>query len=143
MASLERGARRKLPRVWIAKGPVLRVGGSAPSTLRGALAAVTPLGSLRFPARVVSASEANGELTLVLRSGIQLRLGAAADVRLKLAVAAKILPLVGADTRYIDVSVPERPVAGTIERPPSTTAVDNTLTLNSQVEVDGAGSITP
>jgi len=143
MASLELGSRRRFPRIWIARGPVLRVGGSVPSALRGALVAVAPLGSVRFPARVASASETNGELTLVLRSGLDLRLGTPVDVPLKLAVAAKVLPLVGADTRYLDVSVPERPVAGTVERPPVSAAQNASSTLNSQVEVDGGGSITP
>jgi len=146
MAGLARGARRRLPRIWIAKGPVLRVGGIAPAALGGALTAVAPLASLRFPARVGSVSEKDGELTLVLRSGLEVRLGAAADVRLKLAVASKVLRLVGADTLYVDVSVPERPVAGTVDRPlPAATQHSDldTTTLNSQVEVDGAGSITP
>ena len=54
------------------------------------------------------------ELTLVLRSGLELRLGDAGDLRLKLAVARRILLLQGAETSadYIDVSVPERPVVG-------------------------------
>ena len=54
------------------------------------------------------------ELTLVLRSGLELRLGDAGDLRLKLAVARRILLLQGAETSadYIDVTVPERPVVG-------------------------------
>ena len=54
------------------------------------------------------------ELTLVLRSGLELRLGDAGDLRLKLAVARRILLLQGAETSadYLDVTVPERPVVG-------------------------------
>ena len=58
------------------------------------------------------------ELTLVLRSGLELRLGDAGDLRLKLAVARRILLAVRAPRRrrdYIDVSVPERPVVGGLE----------------------------
>ena len=63
------------------------------------------------------------ELTLRLRSGLEMRLGEPVDVALKLAVAARVIPLLDADTTYLDVAVPERPVAGT---------------LNSQVEVEGS-----
>jgi cell division protein FtsQ len=144
LASLEHGARRRLPRIWIAKdAATLHVGGGVPSIVDGALAAVSPLGSVRFPARVASARAADGELTLVLRSGIEVRLGAAADVPLKLAVAAKVLPLVAADTRYVDVSVPERPVAGTVDRAHATMSPAGGLTLKSQPEVDTLASSGP
>jgi len=52
------------------------------------------------------------ELTLVLRHGTELRLGRDADVRMKLVIARKVLALVDGSTSYIDVSVPQRPVAG-------------------------------
>jgi hypothetical protein len=53
------------------------------------------------------------ELTLVLGGGLELRLGDGGDLRLKLAVARKILRrtgAVGVGGGYLDVSVPERPV---------------------------------
>ena len=116
--------------------------------------------ALPGPGRVRSTLPSD-ELTLILRSGLEVRLGDATDVPLKLAVAAKVLPLVAADTRYVDVSVPERPVAGSVFHAagaaaasadttapavqPSTSVTDagTTSTLKSQVEVDGAGSTTP
>ena len=54
------------------------------------------------------------ELTLVLHSGLEVRLGDAGDLRLKLAVARRLLLIQGAETvaSYVDVSVPERPVMG-------------------------------
>jgi len=52
------------------------------------------------------------EMTLVLRQGTEVRLGRDADVGMKLVIARKVLALVGRDTAYIDVSVPQRPVAG-------------------------------
>jgi cell division protein FtsQ len=154
LAQLARGARPNLPRLWIAKGPLFQVGGSAPAALDEPLAAITPLAGMRFPARVLSVRAGEDELTLVLRSGLELRLGNVTAVQLKLAAAAKVLPLVADGTRYLDVSVPERPVAGSAVQPPVTDAestADTTdpaspmagKTLNSQVEVDGAGSITP
>ena len=50
----------------------------------------------------------------VLRSGLEIRFGDRQDLRLKLAIAPRILATVavGATRGYIDVSVPERPVVG-------------------------------
>jgi hypothetical protein len=52
------------------------------------------------------------ELTLVLRRGTELRLGRATEVGLKLTVAARVLRFVDGNTTYVDVSVPQRAVAG-------------------------------
>ena len=52
-------------------------------------------------------------MTLVLDSGLEVRLGDLGDLRLKLAIAKRILQAVGAGpstSGYLDVSVPERPV---------------------------------
>ena len=139
----------------------LAVGGMVPGSLHTSLAAVAPLESMRFPARVASVRTETDELSLVLHSGMELRLGDATDVRLKLAVAAKVLPLVAADTRYVDVSVPDRPVAGSIYHAPNPPAATTDATagpagsaavsggavgaktLKSKLEVDGAGSTIP
>ena len=60
---------------------------------------------------------AAGQVTLVLRSGLQLKLGEARDVALKLAVADRLLRALSADERakilYLDLTLPSRPVAGT------------------------------
>jgi hypothetical protein len=47
-----------------------------------------------------------------LRSGLELRLGDPTDVRLKLAIARRALAALPTGATYVDVSVPERPVAG-------------------------------
>ena len=60
--------------------------------------------------------------------GLLLRLGEPTNVRFKLAIAARILPLLASDTVYLDVSVPDRPVSGT--------------SLKSQVEVESTTSTT-
>jgi hypothetical protein len=54
-------------------------------------------------------------LTLVRASGPEIRLGDTTDLLLKLAITRRILAVLGPGTpeKYIDVSVPERPVAGT------------------------------
>ncbi|TML71470.1 MAG: FtsQ-type POTRA domain-containing protein [Actinobacteria bacterium] len=161
MAGLPHGARPRLPRIWVARGAPFAVGAMVPGGLHASLAAVAPLETMRFPARVASVRAETDELSLVLHSGMELRLGDVTDVRLKLAVAAKVLPLVAADTRYVDVSVPERPVAGSIYHAPDPPAaptdatagasasvagsgtVGGDQTLKSKLEVDGAGSTSP
>jgi len=49
-------------------------------------------------------------LTLLLGSGTEIRLGDSGDLRLKLAIAKQLLPVTNG-ARYLDISVPERPVA--------------------------------
>ena len=128
IATAERRNRPALARIWVDRTVKLRVGDPTEGDLRTAVAAVAPLAGSRFPGRVSSVTATPEALTLRLRSGLEIRLGDAVDVPLKLAVAARVIPLLDAGTPYLDVAVPERPVAGT---------------LNSQVEVYGAPSTTP
>jgi len=51
-----------------------------------------------------------GEVSVRLASGTEVLLGSPTGLPLKLAVAARILPL-APSSRYLDVSVPERVVA--------------------------------
>ncbi len=76
------------------------------------MSAVSPLAGRRFPSRVISVQATRDALTLRLRSGLEVRLGDTVGVGLKLAVARQVIPLLRPGTRYLDVSVPERPVAG-------------------------------
>ena len=133
IAQLQRHARPQLPRLWVSHDQTFTVGGMVGPSLQEPLAALTPLAAAHLPARVASVRTGSDELTLLLRSGLELRLGDATDVPLKLAVAAKVLPLVANGTRYVDVSVPERPVAGSLP----------TTTLKSKVEVETQPSTTP
>lgn len=125
---LRRGARPSLPRIWLSESVALEPGArlGSPEARRAARALAGLAGSgLTVRVRTVRADD--GELTLVLVSGLELRLGDEREVELKLAVARRILPLlprpVATEHAYLDVSVPERPVAGP--------------TLNSQVELEG------
>jgi len=108
--------RSSLPRVWLPKTVVIRPGEILAAADGGLAApAVSPLVPVHFPVhlRVVHATEA--ELTLVALSGFELRLGDVGDLRLKLAVARRIVRLLGDATTYagyLDVSVPQRPVYG-------------------------------
>jgi len=108
---VERTARRDLPRIWVRRKTPVGVGGYLPDDDGGSTARAVALAS-RFPAHVQTAVLAGGELTLRLRSGLELRLGAPTDVRLKLAIARRALRVLPPGSAYVDVSVPGRPVAG-------------------------------
>jgi cell division protein FtsQ len=119
LASSPPHARPELPRVWVASdAPQVGASLSDRFGLR-AVRALAVAGAIRLPSRVRTVLAHDHELTFRLASGLELRLGDLRAVRLKLAVAARILPrLRAADGyRYLDVSVPERPVAGTNLQP--------------------------
>jgi cell division protein FtsQ len=126
MAGVARRSRSALPRIWVPRTVPLEAGSVATGELRTAVIAVAPLRALRFPGHVAAVASTGRELTMRLRGGLLVQLGEPGDVRLKLAVAARILPLLEPETAYLDVSVPERPVAGT--------------TLDSKVEGETLGS---
>jgi len=128
IATVDRHAKPALARIWVGRSVSLRTGARAEGDLMTAVAAVAPLAGSGFPGRVSSVTTTPDALTLRLRAGLEIRLGDALDVPLKLAVAARVIPLLDPGTAYLDVSVPERPVAGT---------------LNSQVEVKSSPSTTP
>jgi POTRA domain, FtsQ-type len=110
---LAHARRSSLPRLWVTKSVHVAVGerlGPGPTAVAATLVLLhgAPLpGGVRF-VRV-----GPKELTLVLGGGLELRLGDGGDVRLKLAIARRILRRTGAASAaggYLDVSVPERPV---------------------------------
>jgi cell division protein FtsQ len=123
VARVARAKRPELARIWVAHDVPLEPGAIVDGDLRVAVDAVAPLAGARFPGRVVSVVTEHEQLTLRLRSGVELRLGEPRNVDLKLAVAARVLPLLPVGSGYLDLSVPDRPVAG-----PSS--------LDSQVEVE-------
>jgi len=100
-----------LPRIWVPTSVSIAAGGFLAPEAGGVAAGVVALAA-GFPARIATAELVRGELTLRLRSGLELLLGEPVDVRLKLAVARRALPLLPAGTTYLDVTVPQRPVAG-------------------------------
>ena len=112
VAELERGERPVLPRVWLKRDVDVRVGEALRGAERRAVVAVAPLVERPLPSRVTSVVAGREELTLRLRSGIELRLGDTSDLEVKLEVARRVLPQIAAAGAYLDVSVPERPVAG-------------------------------
>ena len=98
IATAERRDRPALARIWVDRTVKLRVGAPTEGDLRTAVAAVAPLAGSRFPGRVSSVTATPEALTLRLRSGLEIRLGDAVDVPLKLAVAARVIPLLDAGT---------------------------------------------
>jgi len=105
-----------LPRLWVTKAVGVQVGGALPQQLSAAATALTPLQSAALPGGVSSVQVGKDELTLTLGGGLQVRLGDTGDLRLKLAIARRILTQTGAAlgrTGYLDVSVPLRPVLST------------------------------
>jgi hypothetical protein len=109
---IETGTERDLPRLWLTRGVGIRAGGTLPTSFTLATRALAAARDEQLPRRVKAVRTTGAELTLVLRRGPEIRLGAATDLRLKVAVAAAVFPLVDRNTGYIDVSVPEVPVAG-------------------------------
>ncbi len=103
-------ARPRLPRVWIPRSVAVVRGAVLPPAQGGGAAAVVGanLGDV-----VDSATAVRGEVVLKLRSGIVVELGRPTDLALKVAIARRLVPRLTAQERYLDVSVPERPVAGT------------------------------
>jgi cell division protein FtsQ len=114
---LPKGAQLALPRIWVTRGTDVGVGDTLADP--GAQRAVRVLAAAarELPGAVRAVRIDGGETTLILRSGRELRLGREHDLRLKLAVAARILPELGAETTYLDVAVPDRPVAGVDTEP--------------------------
>jgi cell division protein FtsQ len=111
LARIPRGTRPLLARIWVPTSATVAVG-TFLAPLEGGTAARTLALVGPFPARIATAALVHGELTLDLRSGVQLRFGAPTDVRLKLAIARRALRALPSGSTYLDVSVPERPVAG-------------------------------
>jgi cell division septal protein FtsQ len=118
--------RRPLPVVWLPRSVEPEVGtiirADEPARAVAALATLRAAAP-NFARRIWYIASGDDGLTAVLRDRFELRLGAASELALKLEVARRVLAAIrdsGVTASYIDVAVPERPVAGT--------------TLDSQVE---------
>jgi cell division protein FtsQ len=115
--TIERGTLPTLPRIWLPPATELQKGAflaDAPGALAArSLAALVGSG---FPDRISFVRALDGEITLGLRGGLEIQLGPPVDLRLKIAIARGILPLLALPGQggpdYLDLTVPERPVAG-------------------------------
>jgi cell division protein FtsQ len=101
----------RLPRVWISTRTPVRLG--VDLTAAGTARAAHAVGLAgAFGARVASASYTDGVLIFHLRSGLELLFGSGSDIRLKVAVARRVLAMLPAGSTFLDVSSPGRPVSG-------------------------------
>jgi cell division protein FtsQ len=111
--AIETGSQRALPRLWLTRDIAVSVGSTLPASFTPATRALAAARHVGLRRRVKAIRSTGGQLTLVLRRGPELRLGSPTDLLLKLSVAARVFPLLEDGTVYLDVSVPERPVAST------------------------------
>jgi cell division protein FtsQ len=122
IGQIARGTHRALPRIWLPPRTEIEVGALLADDPGGlaarSLAAFVGSG---FPGRISFVRALDGQITLGLRGGLEIRLGGPVDLRLKIAVARMILPrlaLPGAGgPDYLDLVVPERPLAGRNPQP--------------------------
>lgn len=104
-----------LPRLWVKTSVPITVGEPLAPALLSAATTVASLEGETLPGGVRTVSVGKNALELTLGGGLQVRLGDAGDIRLKLAIARRILRATSAATNgaaYLDVSLPERPVLG-------------------------------
>jgi cell division septal protein FtsQ len=102
-----------LPRLWVKRDVPVTVGAPLAPSLAGAAAALATLRGAGLPGGVATVAAGRDALTLRLSGGLEVRLGDTGDLRLKLAIARRILRLTGAASGgggYLDVSLPQRPV---------------------------------
>jgi cell division septal protein FtsQ len=126
LRKLDRRLRRPLPVVWIPRAVEPEIGmllrAEKPARAVAALATMRA-SAPSFLRRIWYVADGAQGLVVVLHDRFEVRVGNASDLALKLEVARRVLAELrasGATATYVDVAVPERPVAGT--------------TLNSQVE---------
>jgi cell division protein FtsQ len=129
VAELDKGQRPDLPRAWLKRDVQIVLGERVSGLTLQATTAAASVRTRPLPVAVGSIVATKDELTLVLRTGLELRLGDGSDLAVKLEVARHVLPQLTGSEDYLDLSVPERPVAGE--------------SLNSQVEVETMDSATP
>ena len=117
-----RHSRPGLPRIWVPSATALEAGAFLAPDQGGDAARALSFAS-RFPPHIHSAATVAGSIVFRLRSGIELRLGEPAQMRLKLAVANLALGQLPAGSTYLDVGLPGRPVAGndTVQTAPAQT----------------------
>jgi cell division protein FtsQ len=122
IAPVELRTHPSMPRIWLPASTEIGVGallGDESSALAArSLAAFVGSG---FPNRITFVRALDGQITLGLRGGLEIRLGAPVDLRLKIAIAHGILPTLAPRAQggpdYLDIAVPERPVAGRNPQP--------------------------
>ena len=118
-----------LPRLWVPRKTPVELGRALPSSYEPVTRVFAGLREVGIPGRVKAVRSTPTGIVVVLHSGVEITLGAPTDVLVKLAVAARVVPLLDDGMTYLDVSVPERPVGSRY--------------LNSQVESESSPATEP
>ena len=106
------GTHRALPRIWLRESVAMSIGGTlAPGAGAEQVTMLDALRGARLAPRVRSVHDESGQWIYVLRDGFEVRVGTRFQLALKLAIARRILDRTSV-LGYLDVSVPNRPVAG-------------------------------
>ena len=100
-----------LPRIWLTASTDISPGQTLAGSPAQAARVLGATAGRRLPGTVRTLRADDSELTLVLESGLEVRLGDASSLALKLEVARQIVPRTPGAC-YVDVSVPGRSVAG-------------------------------
>ena len=110
ISSAPLGTHRDLPRVWLDSSTDPQPGAAlADGTALRAVRALARAQRAHFPGRILFVPLHEHDLSFVLASGLELRLGDVRAIRLKLAVAAQIIPRLlqqGSGFDYLDVTFP-------------------------------------
>jgi cell division protein FtsQ len=121
IAVVDRTRYRAIPRIWLPPGFDVQVGSLLTDEAGAVARSLQTFVAGGFAHRVTWARLHDRQLTLGMRSGLELRLGEPADLALKLTVVRSIEPTLARPSAggptYLDVSVPERPVAGSNPQP--------------------------
>ncbi len=117
---IEPRAEPGLPRLWLPRKVPVELGRPLPTSYEPVTRVFAGLRDVRVPGRVKAVRTTPTGLVVVLHTGVEITLGDPTDILVKLAVAARVAPLLDDGMIYLDVSVPERPVGSRY--------------LNSQVE---------
>ena len=96
---IEPASHRGFPRLWLKREVSVDMGRRLPTNLAAATRALAAARDVRIPRQVRAVRAIDGQLTLVLRSGPEIRLGAPRDLLLKLTVAARVFKLLAPGTR--------------------------------------------
>jgi cell division septal protein FtsQ len=122
IAPVKLGSHRALPRIWLPATTELDLGSllGGPDGGLAARSLATFVGS-GFTGRITFVRALDGQITLGMRGGLELRLGAPVDLPVKIAIAHGIVPGLALPSQggpdYLDIAVPERPVAGRNPQP--------------------------
>jgi cell division protein FtsQ len=105
-----------LPRIWVGQSVDVSLGETVgPGAGSDEVGMLDPLRDAHLGTRVGSVQSVDGQWVYALRGGLELRVGTRTDLPLKLAIAERILSQTVV-SGYLDVSVPERPVAGQVSQ---------------------------